>query len=372
MSKSEQKSHSPLYVSERIHTWFHNIISNHATEAMDNKKEIEKLIPNMREDDRVITLYTLVNYKHELTFNREHVPMSIEQKKQLEQQSTDNALLILLYDYMGQVAFYNNDYVEAIKWYQKTEHLISAADYSLDFEKADLYKRIGILYYQVDELFMATKYLEEARAIFSQDKHYKTNELTCRLLHASILSETGNYNEAESEYQSVTHESLFESEMNFYCLRAMGLHYLRYNQLKKAEIHFTTLLSEKDYNPIISAKNKIDLANALFRQGDTAKKGVASTHLQEGMNELSIKEEYWYRSQILYHMYVEYDLDKVEDMLKSLITKGFYFDAYESATEVALHLKQAGDFESALKYMELANKYKSQKRLLFIKGGSVS
>lgn len=358
---------TPLFVSERIHDWYHNILSRNKEKAELKKKEVKSLLDDMSPDDKIIALYSLMGYKHALTFHGEE--MTKKEHEELEEISlTDNALRILLYDYNGQRAFYRNDYKTSIHWYQKAESLLHLVED--DFEKADFFKRIGILFYRINETFMAGLYLEKARKIFIKDSFYKTNELSCRIVLAGIMSERSDFNAAEKEYASILDETLFNPEMNFFCLRAFGIHYMHSGQLDKAEELFTTLLCEKEFeqaNSIFRTKNKIDLANVLFQKG---KHKTAYPFLKEGINELkgSIEIEYACRANVIYNLYVNYNLTNINAELRILDDKELNYEAAELCKEITGYFKRESDFETALKYMELANLYKEKGLVTIAKG----
>ena len=359
--------HTHKNISEKIQEWYHNILSLRSTEAMQNKEEISELIKD-HSDDKLWTLYNLIKSKHCLTFDREEMSDATYRSIK-DQTSTDEECRILIYDYAGQSAFYKEKYETAIFYYQKAEKLLHAI--TDNFEKADFLKRLGISYYRVDEMYLANQYLHRAKSIFSTDTFYKLNELSCRLIQASILSETLEFEEAEKHYTTLLEESLFIPEMNFFCLRSFGLHLLRSNQLEKAERIFTTILCEKEYNLSSSMeqfiiKNKIDLSTVLFRQ---AKNEIAYSFLKEGMNELTdLNEiEYMCRSKILYHLYVEHDKKAVEDEIDRLSFSNMNIEASELASDTSTFFKQRGQFQEALEFMELAQMLRMKSKIISTK-----
>lgn len=359
-----------------IHEWHHYILSfkkhkaTSSKEFLDNSVDVKKILNS---SDKLNTLYRLMSSKHNLTFNENTLQDKTNLWGQNQESTLDDSIEILIHDYAGQLAFQNEEYSVAIKHYQKVESLLHTVEDT--FEKADFLKRIGILYYRLDETLIASLYLERAKDIFSTDFFYKLNEISCRLLLASILSETLNFQEAEEKYTELLEESLFVTDMNFFCLRSFGMHLIRSNQLEKAERTFTTLLCEEEFslsvnNNLFVTQNKINLANILFKQSRYTE---AYTFLEQGIEALANHKDFEYncRSQFLYSLYVNFDIEAVNKQINNFLVANMTYEASELSADVACFYSSKGNFLEAYKYMELSRDYKTLRKVTLEKEVSI-
>ncbi|MEK4566973.1 hypothetical protein MKX54_20050 [Alkalihalobacillus sp. FSL R5-0424] len=347
-------------VVELLYEWHYSIVSDRFKEANFKKVSVQRLIHDVN-DYRLLKLYELVLSKHCLTSNNSNE----EDSKPLH----EDLLSFLLHDFKGKIAFDKNDYQEAVVHYRKAEKLLYVV--KNNFERADFLKRLGFLYYRIDEILASTSYLKNAKDIFSLDSTYKLDELSCRLVVAGIYSEMDLSPKAEEEFSSILEESLFIEKLHSYALRAYGLHCIRHLNFKKAEEIFSTLLCEKTNLPVTTAlkgKNKIDLANVLLKQNRVSE---GSSLLSEANLDLSKDKdiEYIVRMNILYHLYVNHDLLVIDQQLNILVENNLLFEAAELALDVSYYFKQYDHYEQSLQYTELANRFKTKLKVILVDKG---
>ncbi|MFP7287046.1 hypothetical protein SFC15_12515 [Shouchella clausii] len=354
--------YTPLYVSERIREWYHNIMAHRYEESTQNQMEAEMLIQDMEPDDKVISFFTLIKYKHQLTFENEEVTENKFEKFKRDTMA-DSALQLLVYDYAGQSAYYKGEYMRAISYYQKAEKLLP--EITDVYEKADFYKRLGILFYKIKQNVMASMYLIKARDIFADNPFYKLNEVSCKIVLAGISSEGYNFESAEKQYESILAETTkFVPALQASVLQAMGIHYQRAKKLDKAATYYQEVLQlTGEISPIILEQSQIDLANIYFQQ---SKKDEANYLLNKGLDgALTLNDaEYICHGKALKHLYQEYNLEKIEIQLQVAEELELYSKAAEIAGDVAEYHKKAGNLDLALKYTELNSEFKIKLRTI--------
>lgn len=354
--------YTPLYVSERIGEWYHNIVAHRYEESTQNKMEAEMLIQNMEPDDKIISFFTLIKYKHQLTFENKELSDNQFEKLKKETPTEDAAIQVLVYDYAGQSAYLKGEFIKSIEYYQKVEKLLP--EINDEYEQADFYKRLGILFYRIKQFVMASMYLKRARDIFAKNAFYKLNEVSCKIVLAGISSEGYNFTKAEQQYDAILAETNeFVPALRASTLQGMGVHYQRAKNFEKAEKAFKEILKLEEVDPIIRAQSLVDLANVLFQR---SKNEEAAPLLTQGLNAaLALNDTaYICHAKTLKYLYQDYNLEMIDVQLEACEEFQLYFKAAEIVTDVADFHKKQGKFEIALKYTEHASKYKIMMRAI--------
>lgn len=331
-------------------------------ESAQNQMEAEMLIQNMEPDDKVISFFTLIKYKHQLTFENKDLSDNQFEKLKKETPTEDAAIQVLVYDYAGQSAYVKGEFLKSIEYYQKAEKLLP--EINDEYEQANFYKRLGILFYRIKQFVMSSMYLKKARDIFAKNAFYKLNEVSCKIVLAGISSEGHNFESAEKQYDSILAETTeLVPALRASCLQGMGVHYQRAKNFEKAKKYFQEILQMEEVDPIIRAQSLVDLANVYFQ---SEKNEEATSLLTKGLEAaLELNDAaYICHAKTLKHLYQDYNLDMIDVQLEVCEEFQLYFKAAEIATDVADFHKRQGNFETALKYTEHASKYKIMMRAI--------
>ncbi|WP_054707174.1 RapH N-terminal domain-containing protein [Bacillus sp. JCM 19041] len=211
---------SPAEVGEKIVEWHSCIITRDLEQAHTLKEEVDQKVNRMKADDKMLSYYQLISYRHDILTETIHEESSLPAIDD-SQTSTDDYLRFMYYYVSGQSEFFHGRYKSAIRLYVIAERLLENVNDAA--EKAEFYERIGISYYYMDQYSTAASYVEQALTFFEKQESYIEREINCKSLLAAIETELERYESADLIYEELLVSSRPYPITHGHILRNMGL-----------------------------------------------------------------------------------------------------------------------------------------------------
>lgn len=346
---------APAEVGAKIAKWYSCIRKRDVEQAKLLKNEIELMLDRMKDDEKVISYYQLVNFRHQLlleTIQKNEVDANQDDLAGIQTLS-DSYLNFMYYFMSGQDEFYLGRYKSAIRLYKVAEQLLeSVPDES---ERAEFYHRLGIGYYRIDQYTFAVSYLEQALEFFAKRSEYEERALNTKLILAAISTELTRYDEAEFIYQEILKGAQDKYPVTHaLILRSLGLNRVRQNRLEEAKMFLMDALYISEHSEsVVGSKTKYNLANILLRLDNSVHSRTLLDEAEKEVKRLRLTD-YIAKCKISRGLYIKHDPALVEEGIQELKAGEYYFDCSEVAEEIANYYDNKGDSQNALKYMRLA------------------
>lgn len=346
---------SPEEVGVKIVEWYSCIIARSVEQSIQLKEEVDGMIEQMEPNDRMLSYYSLVAFRHHIMMNQvgkggkdNH---AMQQASTVVENSMDHLLKYLYFFVSGQNEFMNERYRSAIRLFRKAERLLENIEDKA--EKADFHYYMGSSLYRISQYPYAASHIEEALLAF---KHLGFTErvVFCQVILGGIYSETGEHKKASILFKEAMLAAENHSTAKVIALRALGLNAVREKNYRSAKHYFEEALSVKELsNHILGAKSEHDLANTLYRMNLPAE---AEPHLKKAYTGAQYFDNHEYKAKCLATtgLYVASDPSLIDKALKDLEDRGMDFEVDEIAEEASTFFAQIGREELALKYLKIA------------------
>ncbi|WP_099302626.1 response regulator aspartate phosphatase [Bacillus sp. Marseille-P3800] len=350
-------------VGAKIVEWYSCIIARSIDQSILLQVEIKDMLKKMEQSDQILAYYALVEYRFDMMMNqttdKEAGDAMLKNVDPVVRSSMDNLLHYFYYFISGQHEFMQDHYRSAIKLFRKAERLLEYVND--DAEEAEFLYYMGSSLYRVNQYLFASSYLEDAIVTFER-LQYTEKTIFCYNLLAGLFSETENYAKANEILQ----ENLIQAQnyplAEIIVLRMLGINEYRYKNYTAAKQYYKEVLEKvgSDSHPL-ATKTKYNLAQTLFKLSETTD---ATTLLEEGLTEAKHFDlvEFISNCYILKGLYVENDLDLIDQSLHTLKKHNLYFEAEEITDELAIYFEEQNRLELSIKYLREA--YSSKKNLL--------
>ncbi|MFS0594077.1 Rap family tetratricopeptide repeat protein [Cytobacillus horneckiae] len=338
-----------VIVGSKCVDWYSCIIQSDFKKATELKHELEGMIQDMEQDDKVISYYNLLLFRYNLLMQN---PQSDEHIRGLEHSKIDPYLKYMYYFLIGQRKFYEYRYTSAIKFYGLAENLLDQV--SDQYERAEFYLRLADGYYRINQFTFAVSYMEQAIQLFKQNDSYRNKVLNGYLLLAAIESELGNYENAEARYNEILVEASAFPKVHSLTLRSLGLNRVRQNKQSEAKVFFERALKTGDHEKTVAGyKSKADLAFIHLRLGNSTAAMPLLMEVEEWLHSNG-NIEYKAKCLIYRHLYVDYNEKGIKQGLDQLTNYDLFFDASEIAEELSRYYEEKEQLGQALYYANLA------------------
>lgn len=347
-------------VSTRLNFWYTAIKNNLAKEAKEIKKEVEKLIVNMEENQDVLLYYQLLDFRHELMLSYmnskdlKEVNDTYEQLRQNEGNLT-GMLEYYFFFFMGMYEFRRRELTTAISAYRIAETKLN--DIEDEIEHAEFYFKISEVYYYMKQTFFSLNYAKKALRIYSKFDTYNDHIIHVQCIIAGNLMDILDYKGALIQFKENLRIAkkikkkylLGTSYMNLgICCNACGEYEAAVKYLKSALQIFEE--GKHSFLP----KTIFNMAHALFKdqRGSDAK-----VYMKKGIS-LALKNndvEYISKFNILQGLYVKEDKHLLDQCFAFFKSRQMYGDIEDFALEAAEYFRRAGRFEMASDYYHIVN-----------------
>ncbi|WP_054710117.1 tetratricopeptide repeat protein [Bacillus sp. JCM 19041] len=278
---------APEVVGSKVVEWYSCIVARDTEQAVRLKEETNRLVQFMDADDKVLAFYSLVEFRHDLFMEIVKKEQTEDLFQELSEGSMDHTLRFLYYLMSGRNEFFHERYRAAIKSYRKAERLLEHIDD--EAEEAEFYFLAGSAYYRLNQYPLAASYMEQALILFRR-LGYLEKVLNCKIILSSIDTELLRFDAAETTLQELIIQSEPYPQTRAMVFRIVGLNRLKQGDFQEAERFFRQALQDQEMhaNLPVGMKTKFNLANVLFRQGQTeeanalfkgAEAGAATTRI---------------------------------------------------------------------------------------------
>lgn len=345
------KMYGAIEVGAKIVEWHSCIIAHSFDQAILLKDECQHLIRRMETDDKILAYFSLVDFRHELLFQRKLDGTEEIESVPTEQLGPIEPLLNYLYYFVsGQNEFRNERYRAAIRLFNKAERLLEYVND--DSEEAEFHYYAGYTYYHLNQYPIACSYIENARLIFDR-LGYSDKSTSCDVILGGIYSETNYEQKAIELFNQALKGSKSEAAKGI-VLQALALNSVRYGAYPKAIGFIEEALQIKEHRETYHGMRSLSIvANAHFRDGD---REAGEKRLLQAEREASYYESEEYQARCLANqgLYINDDLDYVDRAITMLKKRSLDFEVAEVAKEAADVLREKGEWEDALHYLTIA------------------
>lgn len=337
-------------VGAKIVEWHSCIIARSLEQAVLLKKECSELIKHMEPSDKILSYYSLVEFRHELLLNRK-----VELTDQLDQFDKDSEPFTPLLNYLyyfvsGQNEFLNERYQSAIRLFSKAERLLEHVND--DSEEADFYYYIGYTCYHLNQYPFACSYIDQARLIFDR-LNYSDKSISCEVILGGIYSETKQHEKAIEAFKNAQSHAKTE-EANGLIHQAFAIAYNRKEQYVDAIHHLDLALTfSKHKDSYHGMRSLCILANTLFRASmDDRAKEIFVAAEAAAITYKSV--EYQARCKATKGLYLANDTTLVDQAIELLYEQSLEFERSEVSEEAAKFLWNKGETKKAWNYLNKA------------------
>ncbi|WP_078390973.1 Rap family tetratricopeptide repeat protein [Shouchella patagoniensis] len=347
-------------VGAKIVEWHSCIIASSYKDAALLKKEVELMLEDMEENDKLLAYYSLIEYRHQTMINGNNGILTNEIQFNFKETSLDHYLKYLYYFVSGQYEFNKKRYRTAVKMFRKAERLLEHVQD--DAEEAEFLSYIGYAYYRINQYLFSMSYLEQAETAFRRLNFVK-KALNCKQVLGAIYSELENYDKAELCLKEILEESTYPS-INGITLRALGLNMFAQSNYESAVKYFKQSLEVKEHKKSYYGMASLaDLSHSLFKLNDVAAALEVFKKAKEGA--LYHKDsEFISRCKFIEGAYIKKDTSVIDEAINELNSEGLYYEVCELAAEMVEISEEKGDNESALKYSKLAYRGRVNQNLI--------
>ncbi|PHE07136.1 hypothetical protein COF59_24215 [Bacillus pseudomycoides] len=352
-------------LTELLNEWYLQIRTRNRENSIRLKKEIEKQVNNLTDNQNLLFYYSLLDFRHSYLINNMGISKnSFDKIENFETPKED----FLAYYYHFFKAIHSNaigSYNLAKEHYEKAEDLlIHIPD---DLEKAEFYYNLAIFHYHVYQALLAIKYANISHDIFAKNADCELKMAYCKNLLGLSCTHLYEFEMAEEYFISaIDLFRKFGKESDILISRQnLGLMYSEQKQSDLA-IRYLSEVNEKmpnNYRALfIEAKERMKLKET----------EVASELIKKGIhicNELEIVE-YQHHFDIMDKVC---NKEKTEILEKTILAGMEYFKKeklWEYVQEyyeiLALQLHNNAQFEKSSSYFLLT--YQAKEKILEKRG----
>lgn len=193
-------------VGAKIVEWYSCIMSSSYEEAKLLKNEVELMLGNMENNDKMLAYYSLVEYRHNNMLDGNNRSVNLKDQYKFVETEVDHYLKYLYYFVSGQYEYNKQRYRTAIKLFRKAERLLEYVND--ETEELEFFMYIGFIYYRINQYLFATSYLEQAENGFRRI-NYIRKSLNCKQVLGAIYSELREYDKAEQILKEALDKSTY-------------------------------------------------------------------------------------------------------------------------------------------------------------------
>ncbi len=346
-------------LTELLNQWYLQIRARDREKSIHSKKEIEKQLDNLKNNQSLLFYYSLLDFRCDYLINNLNISKkSFDMIETFETPKED----FLAYYYHFFKAIHSKaigSYTLAEEHYTKAESLLIHIPDEL--EKAEFYYNLAIFHYHIYQALLATKYVTIAKEIFLKNNDCELKIAYCDNLLGLACTHLKEYKLAEEYFISaIDLFRNFGSERDILISRQnIGLMYAEQKQSSLA-IRYLSEVNQKmpgNYKALfVEAKQRINLKET----------EIALELIQEG---LQISEslgfnEYQYRFKIMKRICKN---DSTEYLEKEILAGMDYFKrenlwtyVQEYSELLAVKFHAEANFEKASTYFFLSYEAKEK------------
>ncbi|AUJ62015.1 aspartate phosphatase [Bacillus velezensis] len=268
------------FVGLKINEWYTHIRQFHVLEAERVKREVEREIEDMEEDQDLLLYYSLMEFRHRVMLDYikplKEDPSQPEFSELLEDIEGNQYKLTGLLDYYfnffrGMYEFKQKMFLNAMMYYKRAEKNLALV--SDDIEKAEFAFKMAEIFYNLKQTYVSMSYAVQALETYQSYETYNVRRIQCEFVIA------GNYDDMQYPERALPHLELAldlaKQEGNprliSSALYNLGNCYEKMGDLSKAAEYFETSVSICRSEKFDNLPHSIySLTQVLYKQNTTA------------------------------------------------------------------------------------------------------
>ncbi|MDA1475009.1 Rap family tetratricopeptide repeat protein [Bacillus changyiensis] len=266
------------WVAVKMNFWYNRMKENDPAGAEDAKKEVQKELKQMEENQDALLYYQLLEFRHNLMMsymfpnsvrdlhtNYDNIIASMNNKK------LNGLLEYYYYFFSGMYYFRQMEFTHSLRYYIQAEKCLKNLGADAILEQAEFYFKIAEAYYHMKQTHFSMFYADEACRLFKNQTNeegkniYGVQLVRCEFVKFGNLLDNYKYDKAlkKAEKTYLSASKLNKEETNReYLIRAalfnLGLCYHKMEELEKS----VTLLCKS--LAITNPEDNNFMATALF------------------------------------------------------------------------------------------------------------
>ncbi|MDA7026064.1 tetratricopeptide repeat protein [Bacillus sp. CLL-7-23] len=348
-------------VATKMNHWYVALKNDWLKIAEDMKEQVKIEIQVMEENQDALIYYSLLEFRHKLMLdylcpdsarNIEIDEDYQEIKRKTKGGKNLNGMLEYYYHFFsGMYHFRQKEILHAIHYYKNAEAQLESFDCE-EVEKAEFYFKLSETYYYIKQTYLSMYYANRAYHIYLDYPTYGQRRVQCQFMIACNWLEKFQPEKAlDHNNQALTNAKKLKidhligsSHLN------IGLCYNQLEQLNKAENHITNAveLYNKD-KPSYLPKALFNLSYIKARQGKRVEAEDLYYKCKAKAEELG-DCEYLTKLNLIYGLYISFDVDLLRETFNMLNTTGMYADMEEYGVVVAEFLQEKDMLRDSLEF----------------------
>ncbi|MCY9399770.1 aspartate phosphatase [Bacillus haynesii] len=349
-------------VGQAINDWYKVIKQNNIPKATAMRAEIEKKLPNMKENQNVLLYFSLIDSRYKLmteNYNESGELLDDIRTKALEA-GTDDMIQYYFYFFSGLYQFYKKNFVDAINFYMIAENRLHKVPDEI--EKAEFHYQLAIAYYEIRQNFFSLSYAQKALDSFKAHEDYTNRVIKCKMLFAMNKVDLQEWEDAIDLYKdaillaSQTNDKATEG-LGFFNL---GICYEKQNVLERAIECFQSALSIPEHRESIYSIRSMYMLSRVFYKADSISQARKWHNKALNFAEKVKEKMYIAKLNFIYSLYDKSNPESLDYNLNKLKEKNFWYDVADLCELAAFYYKKQENTDLSSKYFEGACKAKDQ------------
>ncbi|MCY8601284.1 tetratricopeptide repeat protein [Bacillus spizizenii] len=349
-------------VTKKLNDWYTTIKNDQVEQAEIIKKEVEKELQNMEENQDALLYYQLLDFRHEIMLSYmksteiEDLHNAYETIKEIEEQGQLTGMLeYYFYFFKGMYEFRRKELTTAISAYRIAESKLSAVEDEI--EKAEFFFKVSYVYYYMKQTYFSMNYANRALKIFREYEEYAVQTVRCQFIVAGNLIDSLEYERALEQFLNsleIAKESNIEhliamSHMN------IGICYDELKEYKKASQHLNLALEifEKSKHSFLTKT----LFTLTYVEAKQQNYDVALTYFRKGrfIADKSDDKEYSAKFKILEGLFFsDGETQLIKNAFSYLASRKMFADVENFSIEVADYFHEQGNLMLSNEYYRIS------------------
>ncbi|MCY9374854.1 response regulator aspartate phosphatase RapI [Bacillus sp. T17B1] len=349
-------------VTKKLNDWYTSIKNDQVEQAEIIKKEVEKELLNMEENQDALLYYQLLDFRHEIMLSYmksteiEDLHNAYETIKEIEEQGQLTGMLeYYFYFFKGMYEFRRKELTTAISAYRIAESKLSEVEDEI--EKAEFFFKVSYVYYYMKQTYFSMNYANRALKIFREYEEYAVQTVRCQFIVAGNLIDSLEYERALEQFLNsleIAKESNIEhliamSHMN------IGICYDELKEYKKASQHLILALEifEKSKHSFLTKT----LFTLTYVEAKQQNYDVALTYFRKGrlIADKSDDREYSAKFKILEGLFFsDGENQLIKNAFSYLTSRKMFADVENFSIEVADYFHEQGNLMLSNEYYRMS------------------
>ncbi len=349
-------------VATKMNFWYTALKNNWPSQAEDTRKEVEKEIDQMEENQDVLVYYNLLKFRHNLQFDYMYsdpggnLDARFDEFKKIRDQNNLEGMLEYYYQFFaGMYHFRQKELILALNFYRNAEKQLDSFECD-ELERAEFYFKASEVYYHMKQTFFSMNYATRAYNIYKKYDTYGERRVQCQFILTGNLIDKMypekaliNLHKALEESNDLGADHLIgSSHLN------LGICYNQLEELEKSSNHLQKALEVyKEGNHSFIPKTLFNLAHVKAKQAEWS----AVDNLYFEGRDLAEKNSNSYdlaKLEMLKGLYLIHDVDLIRESFKFFKDNGLYADMEDYGVIAAEVLEGKEKVRDACEFYRIA------------------